>query len=317
MIAERYETVLVTGAAGFVGGHLLAHVAAAPNAPAEIVAVDVRQAAGGPAEWVACDLTDAASVAAVMEERAPQAVIHLAGLMAAPDPHDLFAANVQAADNLLAAAATLPHPPRMLFVGSAAQYGVTAGEFEVLDETRPLLASSLYGVTKTLQEAWALACGEARSIPVVCVRPFNLMGPGQPRSLVPAAFLHQVADVVDGRAKEVCVGNTSTSRDFTDVRDIVAAIWALAAGGEGAIRQVFNIASGHPVRIQDMLEACLALAGRPVPVRQEPSRIRVHDVPTIIGDAAKLRQATGWQPRIPWRQSVQDMWDALRNPQPL
>ena len=312
MSPERYETVVVTGAAGFVGGHLLAHLAEAPNAPARVVAVDIRQATGDAAEWAACNLADAARVGALMKEAAPQAVIHLAGVALAPDLATYFTANVQAAANVLAAAAAMARPPRVLIVGSAAQYGVTTGEYEVVDEARPLLGRTAYAVTKTLQERWALTYAEMKLLPVICVRPFNLMGPGQPETLVPAAFLRQVADVVAGKRREVCVGNTATSRDFTDVRDVVAAMWSLATAAEGATGEVFNIASGRPVRIQEMLEGCVGFAGREVPIRQDPARLRVNDVPTIVGDAARLRRATGWQPRIPWRQSLEDMWNALR-----
>jgi len=312
MTPERHGTLVITGAAGFVGSHLLAHLADAPDAPSRLVGVDLRAGAPGAAEWVSCDLASAPEAAALVKRFAPHTIIHLAGLAAGDDLHACFAANVQAAANLLAAASAADRAARVIIVGSAAEYGVAAGDYEVVDEGRPLLGRTPYAVTKTLQERWALAYAEAGALEVVCVRPFNLMGPGQPRRLVPAAFLHQVAEVVDGKRAEVGVGNTATSRDFTDVRDAVAALWALAATSHRVTGEVFNLASGRAVRIADLLEACLALAGRPVPVRRDPARRRSEDVPTIVGDAGKLRRATGWQPRISWQQSLHDMWNTIR-----
>jgi GDP-4-dehydro-6-deoxy-D-mannose reductase len=312
MTPERHGTLVITGAAGFVGSHLLAHLAAAPDAPSRVVGADLRAGAPGAAEWVSCDLASASEAAALVKRFAPHTIIHLAGLAAGDDLHACFAANVQAAANLLAAAAAADQAARVVIVGSAAQYGVTTGDHEVVDEGRPLLGRTPYAVTKTLQERWALAYADSGALEVVCVRPFNLMGPGQPPRLVPAAFLHQVAEVVDGKRAEVCVGNTATSRDFTDVRDAVAALWALATTPARVTGEVFNLASGQAVRIADLLEACLALAGRPVPVRRDPARLRSEDVPTIVGDAGKLRRATGWQPHISWQQSLQDMWNVFR-----
>ena len=313
MKSEFPETVVVTGAAGFVGAHVLAHLAAAPNAPRRLVALDVRRGAASGVEWMACDLTDAARVAAVFRDVTPQGVIHLAGVTSSPDLSRYFAVNVQAAEYLLSACAELARPPRVVVVGSAAQYGIVTGRHETVDETRPLLGRTPYGLSKTLQEQWALAYHAARGLPVVGVRPFNLMGPGQPESLVPAAFLHQVAEVLAGRAAEVCVGNTWTERDFIDVRDVVAAMWALMVAPGEVAGQVFNVATGEPLRIGDMLDACVALAGREIPIRPDPARIRPNDVPTIVGDAGKLRSLTGWRPRISWRQSLRDTWDAIRS----
>jgi GDP-4-dehydro-6-deoxy-D-mannose reductase len=219
---------------------------------------------------------------------------------------------VLAAAKLLSVAASLARPPRILIVGSAAQYGVTAGGHEVVDEERPLLGRTPYAVSKTLPEKWALVYAREKSLSVVCVRPFNLMGPGQPEGFVPVTFLRQVADVLDGRAAEVLVGNIETQRDFIDVRDLAAALWALMAADDRVAGQVFNIASGQPVRIRDMLDACVELGGQPVIIREDPARVRPNDVPVIVGDATKLRSLTGWQPQVPWRQSLADTWCAIR-----
>ena len=317
MTPQAYETLLVTGSSGFVGRHLLRRLREGPDGPKRTVALDLRDEGSCPGgDFVKCDLTDPSAVGAVMNEVCPDGVIHLAGVTGSDDARACFDANVLACENLLAAAAELPRPPRVLVVGSAAQYGLTAGEREVVDETRPLLGTTAYAVSKTLQEKWALLRGAAGEVPVICVRPFNIMGPGQPDSLVPAAFLQQVADVLDGRAGEVRVGNLDSQRDFTDVRDVAAAMWALMSAGRRADGQVFNIASGAAVKIADMLQACIALTGRQIAVRQDRDRRKAVDVPTIIGEASRLRNVTGWRPQVTWQQSLTDMWTEMRRPAP-
>jgi len=316
MGGRAYETILVTGAAGFVGEHLLAHLARADDRPERIVALDLAAADGDEAESVACDLTDRRAAAAAIAAARPDGIIHLAGVADGSDAGVYFDVNVAACENVLAAAAGLSKRPRVLVTGSAAQYGVTTGSHEVVDESRPLLGATPYALSKTLQERWALAGSTWRDVPVVCVRPFNIMGPGQPRRLVPAAFLHQVAAVLDGRAEGLCVGNTATSRDFIDARDVAAAMWALMCADERADGQAFNIATGRPTKIQDLLAACIECAGREIPVRHDPSRLRAVDVPVIVGDATKLRELTGWRERIDWRRSLADMWERIKPPGP-
>jgi GDP-4-dehydro-6-deoxy-D-mannose reductase len=262
-------------------------------------------------EWLNCDLTDGPNVRRTLTELAPDGIIHLAGLTAGDDPAAHFRLNVQAAESVLAAAAGLARRPRVLLVGSAAQYGLTTGTHEVVDERRPLLGGTPYAVSKTLQERWGLLYHQARGLPVVCVRPFNIMGPHQGGHLVPATFLRQVREVLAGREAELLVGNLTAERDFTDVRDVAAALWALMLAGPAADGRAFNIASGTPVRIGLMLEACIALSGRAIPVRQDPARLKAIDVPTIVGDATVLRELTGWRPVIGWRQSLTEMWEAM------
>jgi GDP-4-dehydro-6-deoxy-D-mannose reductase len=334
--AAAYQTLVVTGAAGFLGRHVLELLERADGCPGRVVALDVRpdvrknprqrsagaleERKGGASgedwgadvvEWVACDLTDGANVRRTLTELAPDGIVHLAGLTAGDDPAAHFRLNVQAAESVLAAAAGLARRPRVLLVGSAAQYGLTGGTREAVDERRPLLGGTPYAVSKTIQERWGLLYHQARGLPVVCVRPFNIMGPRQPEHLVPAAWLRQVRDVLAGRAEELLVGSLTAERDFTDVRDVAAALWSLMRAGPAADGRVFNIASGTPLRIGDLLEACIALGGRHIPVRRDPARLKEVDVPTVVGDASALGGLTGWRPTIPWRQSLTEMWEAM------
>ncbi len=311
MSGPPITSLLVTGAAGFVGRHLLDLLADRDDRPARVAAVDLVDPGLSGVAFHEVDLTCAEAVAAAVAETEPDGVVHLAGRFRASDPAEVYAANVLGWANLASALARLPVPPRVLVVGTAAQYGITEGGREVVREDRPLLGRTPYGLSKTLQERWALFANQAGALRAVCVRPFNLMGPGQSPALVPAAFLGQVRAVARGDASEVRVGNLAAERDFLDVRDLARALWALMDAGPEVEGRVFNVASGEPVSIEAMLRACLAFAEREVPVVADPARFRPVDVPCIVGDASALRDATGWAPEIPWRESLADMWHAL------
>ena len=308
------QRILITGAGGFVGRHVLAHLAGLASGPAEILALDRRLPGdSSPATaWAPCDLADRAQVASVLERFAPDAILHLAAVLGGDDLQACFSANVLAAENVLSEASRLTPMPRVVLVGSAAQYGSAGPGVTVVDESHPLDGQTPYGVSKTMQERWALLYGATRSLPVVCTRPFNLLGPGQSTSLVPGAFLAQVQDVLLGRASQVRVGSLSSRRDFVDVRDVVAAFWALLTTGPEACGQVFNIASGEATGIQELLDACLELGGGGIPVQQSPDRLKAVDVSSMVGDASRLRAQTGWRPTISWRRSLEDMWRHLR-----
>jgi len=148
-------------------------------------------------------------------------------------------------------------------------------------------------------------------VPVTCVRVFNVLGPGQSPELVPAAFLHQIASILKGDAEEIKVGNLDTARDFTDIRDVVSALWLLLTADDRVVGEVFNVASGNATRIGDILEECIRLSGRQIRIAQDTSRMRKTDVRSICGDIQKIRRVLDWSPRLDWKQSLRDMWELI------
>jgi GDP-4-dehydro-6-deoxy-D-mannose reductase len=145
-------------------------------------------------------------------------------------------------------------------------------------------------------------------LPVIEARPFNHIGPRQMLGFVVPDFASQFAAIKLGQKPPVLsVGNLEAERDFTDVRDVVAAYQALMAQGQPG--QSYLICSGHSTRIQTIVDTLAELTGVAVQIEQDPARMRPLDTPRLVGSYAKLHQDTGWRPQIPLRQSLTDALD--------
>jgi GDP-4-dehydro-6-deoxy-D-mannose reductase len=180
-----------------------------------------------------------------------------------------------------------------------------------LTEDQPFRPTSPYAVSKVAQDLLGWQYFASYDLPVVRVRPFSHIGPGQSDRFSLASFARQIAEIEAGcRAPVVRVGNLDARRDFLDVRDVARAyVLALTRGEPGA---VYNIASGAAVRIGAALDLLLGLSPLPIEVVRETGRLRPADVPLLVGDSARLRAATGWEPTIPFARSLRDLLDWWR-----
>jgi GDP-4-dehydro-6-deoxy-D-mannose reductase len=311
--------LLVTGAGGFVGGHL-AEFLHAEHPDVEVHGVSLPQgsvswrAAPG-ARMVEADLTDPAAARAVVADVRPDRILHLAGQSSVHlswlDPGGTLRANVLGIVHLLDAVRALGLRPPVLVVGSAEEYGpVRPDEMPIREET-PLRPASPYAVSKVAQGALALSYGPAGGMRVVLTRTFHHTGPGRGEAFAESSFARQIAEIEAGRREPVLrVGNLDAVRDFADVRDVVRAYWLLLEKGEGG--RVYNVCTGQGRRIRELLDVLLAASVARVEVRTDPERLRPSDVPAQIGDPARLRAATGWEPRIPLERSLRDLLDDWR-----
>ncbi|MDI6807910.1 MAG: GDP-mannose 4,6-dehydratase [Candidatus Eisenbacteria bacterium] len=314
------KSVLITGAAGFVGQHLAEQLCEDGAARAEGVAVHGVDLPGIPApadlyaEWFQCDVTDAAHVAAVIGQVRPDYVFHLAALLKSESLVDLLRINVVGTQNVLDALVEVKPEARVLVTGSSAEYGlVHPGELPVREENelRPL---SPYGVSKAAQSLLAVRYAYRYSMTVIRTRTFNLTGPGEPDSLVCSAFAKQIAEIEMGKSSPTLkVGNLGTERDFTDVRDAVRAYWLAIRHGKAG--QVYNVSSGVATPIRDMLDTLLAMASTStrIQIQELAERRTAWDVPSQLGNAARLSEMTGWKPEIPLKQSLKDNLDSWRS----
>lgn len=292
--------ILVTGAGGFVGRHLLP---ALHHALPEAMVI--------PAGF---DVTDAAAVQAGIEAARPDAVVHLAAI-AAPtdarrDPAAAWQVNLHGTLHL--ADAILAHAPGclMLFASSADAYGASFRSGRPLDERAALAPQSVYAATKAAADLALGAIAAARGLRVVRARPFNHTGPGQSDAFVVPAFARQVAAIAAGRQPPVLqVGALDPRRDFLDVRDVCGAYAAILLRADALPPPgvVLNLASGESRRIGDILAELLDLAGVQATIETEQGRLRPADIPVAAGDAGLAARLLGWQPAIPWRQTLADV----------
>jgi GDP-4-dehydro-6-deoxy-D-mannose reductase len=199
----------------------------------------------------------------------------------------------------------------VLVVSSAEVYGVVTSEQLPLDEDNPTVPSSPYAASKLAAEAVALQAWRGYAQQVVVVRPFNHIGPGQSPNFFVPALAKRIVEARRSGGSLLRVGTLTTRRDFTDVRDVVAAYRLLME--RGAPGEVYNVCSGRDVAMSDVAAQLLALAGAELTLETDPDLVRPVDVPVLRGDASKLQAATGWQPTTPLATTLADVlasWEA-------
>ena len=292
---------LITGGKGFVGHWLAAHL---KDGGDEVAVIDVET-----------DVADGAAVRRVMADVVPDAVYHLAAMTHVgeswDDPSRVLRVNVLGTAEVLAAARTLPGSPRVLVVSSAEVYGVVTPDQLPLGEGTPTAPASPYAASKLAAEAVALQAWRGFGQPVLVVRPFNHIGPGQSPNFFVPALAKRIVEAKRSGAGSLSVGTLTTRRDFTDVRDVVGAYRLLVERGEPGT--VYNVSSGRDVAMSDVAAQLLDLAGADLTFETDPALVRPVDVPVLRGDAGLLRSATGWEPTIPLATTLADVlssWEA-------
>lgn len=291
--------ILLTGASGFVGRHLLPTLGDAfPDA--EIVADHF-------------DVTDKEAVRNTVRGASPDVCIHLAGITnvgaARSDPDLAWRVNLLGTLNLARAVLTLAPSCRFVFASSAEVYGASFRSGRKLDETAPLAPMNSYAATKAAADL-ALGAMSHEGLRVVRLRLFNHTGPGQSDAFVVPAFARQIARIESGlQQPPLRVGGLDTSRDFLDVRDVCNAYIACLRRSDDELPPgaILNLGSGQPRRIGDILDELLNLAGLRTEVATDAGRLRPSEITMASGDAAQAQRQLGWAPTVPWRQTLADV----------
>jgi GDP-4-dehydro-6-deoxy-D-mannose reductase len=309
--------VLITGAAGFVGRHLAAHlfgeggheIWGVARAGRVIEGLDPR------VRLVVADLREKQAVDAAVDQVRPEAVYHLASQASVArslaDPLDTLLNNVVGQVNLLEACAKHAPDARILVVGSNEEYGLTRPDELPIHETKELRPISPYAVSKVTQDVLGHQYFATRGLQVIRVRPFTHTGPGQASLFVTPAFARQLAEMEIGRREHrMRVGFLDGKRDFTDVRDVVRGYRLLIERGEPG--EVYNLGAGIARSVRSILDGLLDLTPvRPV-VEVDPSMIRPLEMPVMYADCSKIYAATGWTIEIPFEQTLCDVLDDWR-----
>jgi GDP-4-dehydro-6-deoxy-D-mannose reductase len=293
----------ITGARGFVGRHLTAHLRAGGD---EVSALDVDGV-----EPV--DITDLAALSARVRATRPDVLYHLAARTHVGESWTteelVRRVNVDGTANVLEACAAAD-VGRVVFIGSAEEYGRIDDPAVPVPETAPLRPISPYGRSKADAEELALRAHREGAVDVICIRAFNHAGPGQAPTFLVPGLAARIAGAERSGTDHIAVGNLGPVRDYTDVRDIVRAYRLLVTLGEPGT--VYNVCSGHGVSVADIAHGLLALAERPLRLEVDPELVRESDVQVLVGDATRLRAATGWAPEIPLDRTLADVLAAAR-----
>jgi GDP-4-dehydro-6-deoxy-D-mannose reductase len=312
--------VLITGITGFAGSHL-AEFLLAEHPEVEVFGTyrwrsrmdNVEHLDG--VKLLEADLRDYSSIQQALERARPDAVFHLAAQSFVPSswsaPNETLTTNVQGQTNLFEAIRALRLDPVVQIACSSEEYGLVLPGEVPIQETNPLRPLSPYAVSKVAQDFLGYQYFQSYGLKVIRTRGFNHTGPRRGQPFVTSNFCSQVAAIELGLQEPVIrVGNLDAIRDFTDVRDMVRAYWLAAENGRPG--EVYNIASGRGIAVREVLDKIIALAKVKVQVEVDPERLRPSDVEILIGDSTKFRADTGWEPRIPFEQTVRDLLDYWR-----
>lgn len=303
--------VLVTGATGFLGRHLVARLRQdghEVHGTSSSVAVDS-------ASHTVCDILDSEALAALVARVKARRIFHLAGFAsvrrAMEQPALCWDLNVRSTVHLLEAARLHSPEATIVLIGSAMQYGVTGDAGGLIRESDPQRPREPYGASKAAAELAGAQWASFYGLEVVLLRVFNVIGPGQSTDFASADFACQVARIERGLQKPVIsTGNLGIARDLLDARDAAAA-FALAADGCRPA-QPYNVCTGQAVSIRGVLDILRSLSRVPFEIEVSDDRVRAVDIPVLRGDPTAFRQATGWQPAIPLRQTLSDVLEAWR-----
>lgn len=319
--------VLITGASGFVGRHLINHLSGSGGRPSPEIfgtcfperpehCADLCRISPS-ARLIHVDMRSADAVAELVRNVRPARIFHLAAISHVRTSWDkrreTLETNLMGTFHLYEAARRFAPKARILFVSSSDVYGyLRPGErVHAFKESERDGVVSPYAFTKAGGELLSEFYSEWEGLNVVVARPFPHTGPGQTADFVCSDWARQIALIEKGKLPPVIsVGNLEPRRDYSDVRDVVRAYALLMKKGERG--EVYNVASGKAPSLKSVLRTLRSFSERRIEVRVDPEKLRKSDILHLAGSIRKIRLRTGWEPRIPLRQTLSDLLESWR-----
>ena len=298
---------LITGSSGFIGSYLTSELEVNGY---EVVRCDLKKTE----DTVAMDIMNPEMIQRVLEKYQPDVLINMAGQanvgLSWKKPQLTVQLNTIGLINILEAVRTVNPKIRVIAVGSSDEYGNLKEIGANVTEDIPVKPISPYAISKQAQELFAQLYVNAYGMDVCMIRLFNLGGAGQMKGYMIADFSSGVADVEAGRSDHMSVGNLSSARDFTHVKDACRAVRLIAEKGHSG--EVYNICSGSTHTAQEVLDKLIGMATVDVKVVQDSARMRPSDTPVVCGNHDKLTAHTGWLPELSLEEILEDALDYWR-----
>ena len=309
------KKALIIGAAGFVGSYLARHLKDDRKMEVHVTKLPAEELCGVGDKVYNLNVLNREEIISLLFEVRPDYIFHLAAQssvgIAWKNPALTIDINIKGGVNVMDAVRVLYYKPRILLIGSGEEYGNIQEEEIPIGEENRIRPGNIYAATKACQNMFGSIYAQAYDMEIMMVRAFNHIGPAQSSIFVVSDFCRQVAEIEKGLRKPVMyVGNLSARRDFTDVRDVVEAYGLLAEQGQPG--ETYNVGRGESVSIEEVLKMILALSDKKIEVEIDRNKLRPVDVPVIEADISKINQLTGWKPKIPLDQTIQETLDYWR-----
>lgn len=292
---------LITGSSGFIGTHLTAELEANGY---KVIKCDLKASA----DTVAMDIMKQEMIESILREYQPDVIINMAGHanvgLSWKKPQLTVQLNTIGVVNILEAVKAVNPQIRVLTVGSSDEYGSLKESGNNVTEDIPVKPITPYAISKQAQELFAQLYVRSYGMDICMIRLFNLGGPGQAKGYIISDFASGIAEVEAGKKDCMSVGNLTSARDFTHVKDACRALRLIAE--KGHVGEIYNICSGSTHTAQEVLNNLIRLSKINIVVKQDPSRMRPSDTPVVCGNHDKLTAHTGWQPELELEQILTD-----------
>jgi GDP-4-dehydro-6-deoxy-D-mannose reductase len=257
------------------------------------------------------DLLDITKVQILIRDIQPDYFIHLAAQSSVAEswekPVPSFVNNTNIFLNILDTIRRCDTACKILSIGSSEQYGIVGEEDLPLHEDRLLSPANPYAVARVAQENLAMVYARGYNMDISCTRSFNHCGPGQNTKFVVSSIVRQFVRIVHKKQDPaITIGNGSIVRDFLDIHDVISAYLLILEHGKSG--EVYNVCSGEGRAIRDVVTELANMYDLPVTIKEEPSHFRPIDNPWIVGTYEKINKELGWQPKIPFRESLKSMY---------